>query len=238
MTLETACRESSELTGERECPFMSPSELLAAGEEFASNFEEEAFSPAEVQGFLLSHKGSPQSALEEVKTWIPAFVAAKEKAAAEGMLRKQRRAARRAEREIRRFQRDHGMTKNALRELINDKLDPDENFPGSPGGSDASRPLVEAPEPPRKRRESSDFEVSAEEEQNPVPESTVNEEKPVAESTVAEEKPVTESAVGEEHFIAGNTVVEESPIAQPAAEDDKTATPEVAAEEKGGQTDP
>lgn len=112
MTVEKACRESSELTAERSCPHMTNQELLATATNFSGNFEEEQFSPAEIQGFLLMHKAEPLSALAEVQTWIPDQLAAREKAKTEAAKAKERKAAKQASLMAR---RDQAYAQNALR---------------------------------------------------------------------------------------------------------------------------
>lgn len=110
MTVDKACRESSELTSERSCPHMTNEELLTSAINFSGHFEEEEFSPAEIQGFLLMHKAEPFSALAEVTTWIPEQLAAREKAKADAEKSKERKAAKQAKLMARQAQ-----TANALR---------------------------------------------------------------------------------------------------------------------------
>ena len=46
-----------------------PDTLARMAEEFAEQLPEDALSPAEVQGYLLTRKKEPQRALEEVVGW-------------------------------------------------------------------------------------------------------------------------------------------------------------------------
>ncbi|KAL8795375.1 MAG: hypothetical protein Q9195_002116 [Heterodermia aff. obscurata] len=66
-------------------PLKSPVSILAAEElkqiakDFADRIPEETFSPAEIQGFLLTRKKEPLRALEEVESWKVETLKAKEK---------------------------------------------------------------------------------------------------------------------------------------------------------------
>ena len=58
-----------------------PEKLRALAETFADHIPEGKFSPAEIQGFLLTRKKEPQRALEQVEEWKDAVLEAKEKKA-------------------------------------------------------------------------------------------------------------------------------------------------------------
>lgn len=60
---------------------MSPERLRALAEAFAGHIPEGKFSPAEIQGFLLTRKKEPQRALEQVEEWKDVVLKAKEKKA-------------------------------------------------------------------------------------------------------------------------------------------------------------
>ncbi|XTI87025.1 P-loop containing nucleoside triphosphate hydrolase protein [Cenococcum geophilum] len=60
---------------------MNPERLKALAETFADHIPEGRFSPAEIQGFLLTRKKEPQRALEQVDEWKDAVLEAKEKKA-------------------------------------------------------------------------------------------------------------------------------------------------------------
>ena len=60
---------------------MNPERLKALAETFADHIPEGKFSPAEIQGFLLTRKKEPQRALEQVDEWKDAVLEAKEKKA-------------------------------------------------------------------------------------------------------------------------------------------------------------
>ncbi|KAK5201528.1 hypothetical protein LTR16_002358 [Cryomyces antarcticus] len=57
----------------------SPSGLQAIADRFAESLPEEKFSPAEIQGFLLTRKKEPQRALREVEGWRDGLLEAKER---------------------------------------------------------------------------------------------------------------------------------------------------------------
>ncbi|KAK4097787.1 hypothetical protein N658DRAFT_433352 [Parathielavia hyrcaniae] len=70
--------------GEKEMPEgklhpteLSPTELSYIAEKFAEKIPPGQFSPAELQGFLLERKKTPQQALEEAEGWIEGMVALK-----------------------------------------------------------------------------------------------------------------------------------------------------------------
>jgi chaperone BCS1 len=48
---------------------LPPEELETMATQFASKFPTETFSPAEIQGFLLRRRTSPEVALQEVNVW-------------------------------------------------------------------------------------------------------------------------------------------------------------------------
>ena len=58
---------------------LTAEELKEIAREFADRIPEEAFSPAEIQGFLLTRKKEPLRALEEVESWKVETLKAKEK---------------------------------------------------------------------------------------------------------------------------------------------------------------
>ena len=59
----------------------TPSDIESIAREFAAALPEETFTPAEIQGFLLTRKKEPLRALDEVAGWREATIAAKEKKA-------------------------------------------------------------------------------------------------------------------------------------------------------------
>jgi chaperone BCS1 len=60
---------------------LSTDELHSLADEFASHLPEATFSPAEIQGFLLTRKKEPLRALEQVEEWRDAVIAARERKA-------------------------------------------------------------------------------------------------------------------------------------------------------------
>ena len=58
---------------------LSPSSIEAVATRFAERMPEDKFTPAEVQGFLLTRKKEPMKALEEVEAWRDGLLEAKEK---------------------------------------------------------------------------------------------------------------------------------------------------------------
>lgn len=59
----------------------TPTDIESIAAEFASSLPEDTFTPAEIQGYLLTRKKEPLRALEEVTAWRDATLAAKEKRA-------------------------------------------------------------------------------------------------------------------------------------------------------------
>lgn len=57
---------------------VDPAQLEDMAARFAKALDEEVFTPAEIQGFLLVHRKSPQKALDNVAAWREELVAAKE----------------------------------------------------------------------------------------------------------------------------------------------------------------
>ncbi|KAL1876817.1 hypothetical protein VTK73DRAFT_9194 [Phialemonium thermophilum] len=55
-------------------PDLSPEELSRIASEFASKIPDGRFSPAEIQGFLLKRKRSPNKALEDIDIWVEAML--------------------------------------------------------------------------------------------------------------------------------------------------------------------
>jgi len=60
-----------------ERPDVTPRELRRIAAAFAAKIPDSAFSPAEIQGFLLKRKKNPRRALAEVDKWVEAMVAQK-----------------------------------------------------------------------------------------------------------------------------------------------------------------
>ncbi|KAG4427550.1 hypothetical protein IFR05_016968 [Cadophora sp. M221] len=54
-------------------------ELSSLAEKFAKEMEDDIFSPAEIQGFLLKRKKDPRRAVEEVEQWVKGMVEIKKK---------------------------------------------------------------------------------------------------------------------------------------------------------------
>ncbi len=48
---------------------LATSELKEVAEKFAAKLDEKSFTPAEIQGFLLTRKTDPMKALREVEAW-------------------------------------------------------------------------------------------------------------------------------------------------------------------------
>lgn len=67
---------------------LSADELKAIANDFADQIPEDTFTPAEIQGFLLTRKKEPLRALQEVKGWKAATLEAKEKKKGAGKERK------------------------------------------------------------------------------------------------------------------------------------------------------
>ena len=63
----------------------APMTIEEIAKEFADRLPADTFTPAEIQGFLLTRKKEPKKALEEVDVWKSAALAAKEKKAAIGV---------------------------------------------------------------------------------------------------------------------------------------------------------
>ena len=70
--------ESPEQASTPTTPF-SPSSIEGIAARFAERIPEHKFTPAEVQGFLLTRKKEPMKALEEVETWRDGLLEAKRK---------------------------------------------------------------------------------------------------------------------------------------------------------------
>ena len=70
--------ESPEQANTPTTPF-SPSSIEGIATRFAERMPEDKFTPAEVQGFLLTRKKEPMKALEEVEAWRDGLLEAKEK---------------------------------------------------------------------------------------------------------------------------------------------------------------
>ena len=70
--------ESPEQTNTPTNPF-SPSSIEGIATQFAERLPEDKFTPAEVQGFLLTRKKEPMKALEEVEAWKDGLLEAKKK---------------------------------------------------------------------------------------------------------------------------------------------------------------
>ena len=65
----------------------TPTDIEAIAGEFSARLPEDSFTPAEIQGFLLTRKKEPMRALDEVAAWRDLTIAAKEKKAkAQGSL--------------------------------------------------------------------------------------------------------------------------------------------------------
>ena len=54
-------------------------ELSSLAEEFAKKVDDDMFSPAEIQGFLLNRKKDPRRAVKEVGEWVNGMVETKKK---------------------------------------------------------------------------------------------------------------------------------------------------------------
>jgi len=65
--------------GKGEAEELTAEELKKIATEFSDQVEDDMFSPAEIQGFLLKRKKDPRKALDEVGDWV------------EGMLEQKRR---------------------------------------------------------------------------------------------------------------------------------------------------
>lgn len=70
--------ESPEQANTPTTPF-SPSSIEWIAVQFADRLPEDKFTPAEVQGFLLTRKKEPMKALEEVEAWRDGLLEAREK---------------------------------------------------------------------------------------------------------------------------------------------------------------
>lgn len=58
---------------------LSPSSIEEIAIQFADRLPEDFFTPAGIQGFLLTRKKEPMKALEEIEAWSDAVLEAREK---------------------------------------------------------------------------------------------------------------------------------------------------------------
>jgi mitochondrial chaperone BCS1 len=65
---------TAEMLADDERLHMSTGELRAVASDFADRIPDSAFSPAEIQGFLLKRKKNPRRALVEVEKWVEAML--------------------------------------------------------------------------------------------------------------------------------------------------------------------
>ncbi|MCJ1486485.1 hypothetical protein MMC06_006662 [Schaereria dolodes] len=61
----------------KDCQFMPTMELMDIADGFAKRLPEDTFTPAEIQGFLLTRKKEPKKALDEVEEWRDRLLEAK-----------------------------------------------------------------------------------------------------------------------------------------------------------------
>lgn len=60
--------------GKGEAEELTAEELKKIATEFSDQVEDDMFSPAEIQGFLLKRKKDPRKALHEVGAWVEGMV--------------------------------------------------------------------------------------------------------------------------------------------------------------------